>query len=82
MYRKHLLQMGIMADIKGFEFLNYAIEIYEPSQQMMVLYMEVAKKFDTTPSRAERAMRHALTRAKQKMTVGQFVSKYKILWRD
>lgn len=86
MYKNRLLTAGIPADIKGFYFLNRAIEIYEPAQPIMNLYIDIAKEFDTTPSRVERAMRHAITHTGEKdsndkfVSNGQFVANNKIRW--
>lgn len=82
MYRKRLLQMGMPADIAGFEYLNHAIQIYKPTQYLMPLYIDVAKKFGATPAQVERSMRHAISRSGDKLTVGQFIAKYKILWEE
>lgn len=44
-------------------FLNYPVRISQKSCRATVtkvLYPEVAKKFGTTPSRVERAIRHAI----------------------
>ncbi len=58
-------EIGVPAHIKGYQYLREAII---PTIQDMdvinavtkVLYPEVAKKFNTTPSRVERAIRHAI----------------------
>ena len=59
--QKELLFMGIKPNIKGFTYIADAIEMYEPTIKMMDVYKTVAKKNNTTPIRAERAMRHAIT---------------------
>jgi hypothetical protein len=82
MYKKKLLELGMHADINGFEFLNYAIDIYKPTQSIIAVYEEVAEKFDTSLRKVERSMRHAIAQIGQKDTVGQFIAKYKILWND
>lgn len=82
MYRKKLLELGIPADINGFEYLNYAIEVYEPRQGIIVLYENVAAYFQITRQQAERNMRHAISKTNEKITVGQFIAKYKILWEE
>lgn len=60
-----LRELGVPAHIKGHNFLRYAIElvIRDPAYQEQITYMlypEVAKEFDTTASRVERAIRHAI----------------------
>ncbi len=60
-----LKRIGIPAHIRGFNFLREAI-ILSVSDENYIneitksLYPTIAKKFDTTPSRAERAIRHAI----------------------
>ena len=58
-------QIGVPAHIKGYHYLREAIlssledkELLESVTKM--LYPTVAKKFDTTSSRVERAIRHAI----------------------
>lgn len=60
-----LHEVGIPAHIKGYQYLRGAIEIavQEEDSQISVtkvLYPEIAKKYQTTPSRVERAIRHAI----------------------
>lgn len=62
---KIMHQIGVPAHIKGYHYLRYAISkaIDEPSIINAVtkqLYPCVAKRFETTPSRVERAIRHAI----------------------
>lgn len=57
--QKELLYIGIKPSIKGFEYITTAIELYKPNTKMIDVYKAVAEKHDTTPSRAERAIRHA-----------------------
>ena len=47
-------EIGVPAHIKGYQYLREAIILTK------VLYPEVAKRFSTTPSRVERAIRHAI----------------------
>ena len=60
-----LHQIGVPAHIKGYQFLRDAIllTMNEPEYINAVtkrLYPEIAKKNDTTASRVERAIRHAI----------------------
>ncbi len=60
-----LHQIGVPAHIKGYQFLRDAILLTmdEPDYINAVtkrLYPEIAKKFGTTASRVERAIRHAI----------------------
>lgn len=82
MYRKKLVDLGIHAELKGFEFLNYAMEIYKPGQGIIKLYESVAEHFGTTRQRVERNIRHAIGKSGEYITNGQFIAKYKIIWSD
>ncbi len=58
-------ESGVPAHIKGYQYLREAIIIAVGDMDVInaitkVLYPMVAKKFDTTPSRVERAIRHAI----------------------
>lgn len=60
-----LHQIGIPAHIKGYAYIREAIclSIFNPDIINMVtkqLYPSVATRFSTTPSRVERAIRHAI----------------------
>lgn len=60
-----LHEIGVPAHIKGYQYLREAIimtinDMEAINSVTKVLYPEVAKKFDTTPSRVERAIRHAI----------------------
>lgn len=59
------LSIGIPAHIKGYQFLREGIKmvINEPEtigSITKVLYPGIARHFDTTPSKVERAIRHAI----------------------
>lgn len=59
------LCVGIPAHIKGYHFLREAIRMvyYSPeliSKITKELYPGIAKRFNTTPSKVERAIRHAI----------------------
>ncbi|WP_350344682.1 sporulation transcription factor Spo0A [Proteinivorax tanatarense] len=63
-----LLEMGVPSHIKGYAFLKEAINLVIEDPSMInsitkVLYPTVAERFDTTPSRVERAIRHAIESA-------------------
>ena len=58
-------EVGVPAHIKGYQYLREAImmvigDIEMINQITKLLYPEIAKKFHTTPSRVERAIRHAI----------------------
>ena len=58
-------EIGVPAHIKGYQYLREAIILTIHDMDMInavtkALYPEVARKFGTTPSRVERAIRHAI----------------------
>lgn len=58
-----LLAMGVPAGINGFNYIADAVEIFDERGTNIgitkELYPAIAKKNDATPSRVERAIRHA-----------------------
>ncbi len=59
------ITVGIPAHIKGYQFLREAIKLAIDNPDIInsitkKLYPEVAEKFDTSPSKVERAIRHAI----------------------
>ena len=60
-----LHEVGVPAHIKGYQYVREAIILVVQNMDAInavtkVLYPEVAKRFHTTPSRVERAIRHAI----------------------
>lgn len=60
-----LKEIGVPAHIKGYQYLREAIMLCSFNTEMIncitkLLYPTVAKKFNTTSSRVERAIRHAI----------------------
>ena len=58
-------QLGVPAHIKGYQYLRDAIILSVNDMEMLnsitkVLYPTIAKRHQTTPSRVERAIRHAI----------------------
>ncbi len=58
-------EVGVPAHIKGYQYLREAIIMCVNNMDMLnsitkILYPGIAKKFQTTPSRVERAIRHAI----------------------
>ncbi len=58
-------EIGVPAHIKGYQYLRDAIILAIRDIEMMnsvtkMLYPTIAKKYETTPSRVERAIRHAI----------------------
>ena len=62
---KIIHQIGVPAHIKGYQYLRTAILLTVSDSEIInsvtkILYPSVAKKYQTTPSRVERAIRHAM----------------------
>lgn len=58
-------EIGVPAHIKGYQYLREAIMMSVEDTAMLssitkILYPTIAKRFHTTPSRVERAIRHAI----------------------
>lgn len=58
-------EIGVPAHIKGYQYLREAIMMSVEDCTMIssitkILYPTIAKRFQTTPSRVERAIRHAI----------------------
>ena len=58
-------EIGVPAHIKGYQYLREAIIMSVTDMEMLnsitkILYPGIAKKYQTTPSRVERAIRHAI----------------------
>lgn len=58
-------EIGVPAHIKGYQYLREAIIMSVTDIEMLnsitkILYPTIAKKYQTTPSRVERAIRHAI----------------------
>lgn len=66
-------EVGVPAHIKGYQYLREAImmvvnDIDVINQITKQLYPDIAVKYKTTPSRVERAIRHAIEVARRKRT--------------
>lgn len=58
-------EVGVPAHIKGYQYLREAITMVVENIELLSavtkeLYPSIAKKYNTTPSRVERAIRHAI----------------------
>ena len=63
--KEALFKAGIPAHIKGYHYLKTGIDLVLENPEKIhaitkELYPEIAKKHDTTVSRVERAIRHAI----------------------
>ena len=60
-----MLQLGIPANVSGYQYIRKAILLVIQDEKLKKnvtkgLYLEIANKCDSTPSRVERAMRYAI----------------------
>lgn len=68
-----LRELDIRPNIKGYLYIKFLMEqcqadpSYHNASMTKEIYPDCAKQFDTTPSRVERAMRHALELSFQKV---------------
>lgn len=65
---RHIKKVGITANVKGYYYLRDAILMVHNDFELMSrlttgLYATVAEKYNSTPQRVERAMRHAIETA-------------------
>jgi two-component system response regulator (stage 0 sporulation protein A) len=65
---RHIKTVGITANVKGYYYLRDAILMVHENFDLMNhlttgLYTKVAEKYNSTPQRVERAMRHAIETA-------------------
>ena len=77
---KYLLEKGFKANLKGFDYLVTAIKLCQKDKSLLRavttrLYPTIAEIHNDTTSKAERAMRHALIKAKIIETCSQFIAK-------
>lgn len=83
----YLLVCGIRPHIKGFNYLHRAIEITMANDNVMpkitkALYPQIAKEFNDTCPRIERAIRHSIQTSKKDykyMTNGEFIARASIV---
>ncbi len=70
-----LIEMGMPANIKGFQYIADAMELFEDETwrngKQATLYSWIAKLHNTTASKVERAMRHAFGIVTKKVTQKQ-----------
>ncbi|MGN0165401.1 MAG: sporulation initiation factor Spo0A C-terminal domain-containing protein [Lachnospiraceae bacterium] len=61
-----LLRIGMPPNLYGYSYIVYSMELILQNPEYLHsitkrLYIDVAKQFNTTPSRVERAIRHAIS---------------------
>ncbi len=68
---KHMCEFGIPANLQGYQYIRTAIMMAVEDMSILnyitkKLYPEIAQKYSTTSSRAERSIRHAIEAAWKK----------------
>ncbi len=57
-------RLGILAHLKGYRYIVYSVDLlindFNRINSLMGIYGDIAKEFNTTTVRAERAIRHAI----------------------
>lgn len=60
-----LIEMGVPADIKGFQYIVDAMELFEDEKikngKITMLYCDIAEMHGTTAAGVERSIRHAFS---------------------
>lgn len=59
-----LLELGIMPNLKGFNYITDMVELINREEKIKIVagYWIVAKKYNATGARVERAIRHAISK--------------------
>lgn len=60
---KYMIKMGIPANLKGYNYIRCAVMMYIQEGKISatkIMYPRIAEEYKTTPSRVERAIRHAI----------------------
>lgn len=61
--REFLLESGVLPNLLGFNYIIRAVEIVKQKGRVQItkeLYPTIAREFNTSASKVERAIRHAL----------------------
>lgn len=83
MFKKKLIELGVPANLKGFEMLNYAIQNYKPLLKTMKFYEDIGKSFNTTAYSAQRCILYAIKLSNDKdISASNFIAKYSFLWKE
>jgi two-component system response regulator (stage 0 sporulation protein A) len=78
-----LQNLMIPAHIKGYNFSREAIKMVLKDDTLLgcfstIVYPEIAQKFNSTPSRVERAIRHAIEQSFYKNRSHPFYARFKV----
>lgn len=72
-----MLELGYPENLLGTQYVRVAVQTYRPGMSMtMELYPAIARACESTPSRVERAIRHATARAFDKAGWSDAPQKY------
>ena len=67
--KEYLMQNGVGGEYSGYHYIIEGVQIIKSTAnktkvKMMAVYRQIAKKYETTTSRVERAIRHAISKLK------------------
>lgn len=76
---EYLINKGISVHIKGFDCLVEAVRLMREDKSYKYnitkrLYPDIANMLNETPTKVERAIRHAIDKAKIRMTNSEFIA--------
>lgn len=80
---KNLIQIGVPASLKGYKYVATAIKKATENQEVLegvtkILYPEIAKMYDSTPQRVEKAIRHAIEVAWNRNSESELKKKFSV----
>lgn len=61
------IELGVNINSRGFKFWYEAINIYDSTKTIMVIYRELAKKYKMDYTSVERLMRYCILKSKNKI---------------
>ena len=76
--QEYLNRMNVPHSLKGYLMLADGIELAIKNRRRFVMgniYIDVASQFDSTPSKVERAMRHAIGKTDAPCTNREFLTR-------
>ena len=76
-----LHEIGIPAHLMGYQYLREAVILSLGDMSLLkaittALYPQIARRFDTTPSRVERAIRHAIKAAWERGSLKNYLLRF------
>lgn len=77
--KNYLLRKGIKSHIKGFNYMATAVELCHENKSYLrglttKLYPEIAKIYEDSPYKVERALRYCIESQTRHTTIGEFIN--------